>query len=88
MIFFVLVGISVSFHNEVQLQDAKSPSEANNTIITRIILAIQINIFFIIYFSFLGNNNRLAKYEMAQESIGTNIVHNSIIIPTSSLAVI
>lgn len=34
------------------------------------------------------HNNRLAKYEMAQESIGTNIVHNSIIIPTSSLAVI
>ena len=33
------------------------------------------------------HNNRLAKYEMAQESIGTNIVHNSIIIPTSSLAV-
>lgn len=34
------------------------------------------------------HNNRLAKYEMAQESIGTNIVHNNIIIPTSSLAVI
>lgn len=34
------------------------------------------------------HNNRLVIYEMAQESIGTNIVHNSIIIPTSSLAVI
>ena len=34
------------------------------------------------------HNNRLAIYEMAQESIGTDIVHNSITIPTSSLAVI